>query len=71
MPRVFAMRNLRGIIALDLDDTLLNSKKELSDRNLSALKDADAAGYVVVPATGRFLTECRPLFGICLCSDMP
>lgn len=54
MPRVFAMRNLRGIIALDLDDTLLNSKKELSDRNLSALEDADAAGYVVVPATGRF-----------------
>jgi hydroxymethylpyrimidine pyrophosphatase-like HAD family hydrolase len=54
LPWVFAMHKLRGIIALDLDDTLLNSKKELSDRNLSALEAADAAGYVVVPATGRF-----------------
>jgi len=42
------------IIALDLDGTLLNSEKELSPRNLSALEKAAAAGIEIVPTTGRF-----------------
>lgn len=42
------------IIAFDLDDTLLNSKKELSAGNLAALQEAASAGVQVVPATGRF-----------------
>ena len=43
-----------GIIALDLDGTLLNSKKELSDANLQALQKAAEQGFVIVPTTGRF-----------------
>ena len=43
-----------GIIALDLDGTLLNSAKELSQGNLAALKAASEAGWEIVPTTGRF-----------------
>ncbi len=48
------MHNTKGIIALDLDGTLLNSNKELTPGNLAALKRAANAGYEVVPTTGRF-----------------
>ena len=43
-----------GIIALDLDGTLLNSAKELSQGNFAALAAAAEAGWAVVPTTGRF-----------------
>ena len=42
------------LIALDLDGTLLNSDKQLSERNYKALEAAAAAGIEIVPATGRF-----------------
>ena len=42
------------IIALDLDGTLLNSKKELSPASLAALERAAEAGIEIVPTTGRF-----------------
>jgi len=50
------MRNMKpaGIIALDLDGTLLNSQKELSRVNLQVLEKAAEAGYEIVPTTGRF-----------------
>lgn len=48
------MRKAAGIIALDLDGTLLNSRKELSSGNLAALERAAAAGYEIVITTGRF-----------------
>ena len=48
------MHKKKGIIALDLDGTLLNSKKELSEGNLAALKKAADAGWEIVPTTGRF-----------------
>ncbi len=41
------------IIALDLDGTLLDSKKKISDVNKKALKDASDNGIKVVIATGR------------------
>ena len=44
----------KGIIALDLDGTLLDSQKELSDRNLQALQKAHGEGWEIVPTTGRF-----------------
>ena len=44
------------IICLDLDGTLLNSRKELSPRNAAALERAAAAGAEIVPTTGRFFT---------------
>jgi len=42
------------LIALDLDGTLLDSQKRLSDENLAALTRAAEAGVHIVPTTGRF-----------------
>jgi len=42
------------IIALDLDGTLLDSGKNLSDANRAALARAAAQGVEIVPTTGRF-----------------
>lgn len=42
------------LIALDLDGTLLNSKKELTARTAAALEAAAARGIQIVPTTGRF-----------------
>ncbi len=53
-------RNIK-LVALDLDGTLLDSSKSLSDANRSALELAAARGVAVVPATGRFfdaIPEC-------------
>lgn len=41
------------LIAADLDGTLLNEKKEVSERNLNALYRAAERGILFVPATGR------------------
>lgn len=54
LPQVSTMRKIQGIIALDLDGTLLNSQKQLSSRNLYALESAAEAGWEIVPTTGRF-----------------
>ena len=43
-----------GIVALDLDGTLLDSQKRLSEVNRRALARAAAAGAQIVPTTGRF-----------------
>ena len=55
-PLVRTMRKMKpaGIIALDLDGTLLNSQKELSRVNLQVLEKAAAKGFLIVPTTGRF-----------------
>ena len=42
------------LIALDLDGTLLDSDKRLSERNRAALESAAARGIHIVPTTGRF-----------------
>lgn len=42
------------LICLDLDGTLLSSKKELSNRNKNALKEASLLGIQIVACTGRF-----------------
>ena len=46
------------LIALDLDDTLLNRKKEVSKKNLRIIGKAIKRGIEFVPVTGR------PFFGI-------
>lgn len=51
------------IIVLDLDGTLTNSKKEISDRNLSVLLEAQQRGVRVVLASGR------PTYGIAPLAD--
>lgn len=42
------------LILLDLDGTLLNSDKLISDREYSALERAHQMGVHIVPSTGRF-----------------
>lgn len=41
------------LIATDLDDTLLNAEKHISERNRQALERAAEKGILFVPATGR------------------
>lgn len=41
------------LIALDMDGTLLDSKKDLSERNLEALNLAIKKGIKIIPSTGR------------------
>ncbi len=48
------------LVAIDLDGTLLNDKKEISTRNQAALKKAKALGVKVVITTGRPLRGIRP-----------
>lgn len=43
------------LIALDLDGTLLNSKKEITEGNLRALERCIEQGITIVPCTGRTL----------------
>lgn len=48
------MEELRyRIIALDLDGTLLNDRKEISPRTFRALEEAHRMGAAIVPSTGR------------------
>ena len=48
------------IVALDLDGTLLDSQKRLSERNRAALERVAAKGVLVVPTTGRFFGMMPP-----------
>lgn len=54
MPMKRNSTNDLRIIALDLDGTLLDSQKRLSEANRAALAAAAANGAFVVPTTGRF-----------------
>ena len=48
------------IIALDLDGTLLDSRKNLSEANHAALAAAAEQGMLIVPTTGRFFGMMPP-----------
>ena len=48
------------LIASDMDDTLLNSKCQISARNEAAIRSALAAGKVFLLATGRMYVSVRP-----------
>ena len=45
------------LIGIDIDGTLLNSKKELTSGTLDALRQAADQGVEIVISTGRFLSE--------------
>ena len=47
------MRDIK-LIALDLDGTLLDSEKRLTEENARELEKAAQAGIEIVPSTGRF-----------------
>lgn len=46
------MNSLR-LVAIDLDDTLLNHEKEISPENLNALNEAQKQGVIISLVTGR------------------
>jgi Cof subfamily protein (haloacid dehalogenase superfamily) len=50
------------IIALDLDDTLLNEKRSITPGVRQAIADATAAGIIVVLASGRMLPSAMPIY---------
>ena len=54
------MGNDIKIIALDLDGTLLDSEKRLSEVNRAALERAAEKGVLIVPTTGRFFGMMPP-----------
>lgn len=47
------------LLAVDMDGTCLTDKKKISERTMSALKQAANNGIIVVPITGRSL-DCLP-----------
>lgn len=54
------MQNDIRIIALDLDGTLLDSQKRLSEANRAELERVAGKGILVVPTTGRFFGMMPP-----------
>ena len=48
-------RNIK-MIGFDLDGTLLNSNKEISDYTRDVMREAVKQGVIILPATGRPLT---------------
>ena len=49
------------LLALDLDGTLLNSRGEISQRNLEAIQKSRALDVHVAVVTGRRFRDCRPV----------
>ena len=49
------------LLALDLDGTLLNSRGEISNKNLEAIEQAEANGVLVTIATGRRFRDALPV----------
>ena len=57
------------IIALDLDDTLLNSRKEISAVNIEAVQKAHRQGYRIVITTGRHPKSAQRYLSLLNCLD--
>ena len=47
------------LIGLDMDGTLLNSKKKITPENMAAIEKAFSQGKEVVLSTGRSVAELR------------
>lgn len=47
------------LLALDLDDTLLDEQSQISERNLRAIAEAKRRGLLVTIATGRMFNSAR------------
>jgi len=56
------------MIAVDLDGTLLNSRKRISAEDAEALRDAAARGVEIVPVTGRNYSTALPMVADLLAS---
>lgn len=46
-------KDFKGFIGLDLDGTVFNNKKQISDKVIDSIKSAIDFGFVVAPVTGR------------------
>lgn len=62
------------MIVTDLDGTLLRPDKTVSDRTLAAIRAAQSAGILVIPATGRSVVDMpvvlpEPLHELAVCSN--
>ena len=55
------MTNPPRLVALDLDGTLLSRHAEITPRTRQAIADAVARGVIVLPATGRPLSNLPPV----------
>ena len=53
-----------SLIAFDMDGTLLNSKEEISERNIKAIRKAAAMGKVVAFCTGRSPDELKDYLSV-------
>lgn len=51
--------NKNYIIALDLDETLLNSEKKISEKNLDCLKKCKEKGFIIVISSARGYSSCK------------
>jgi Cof subfamily protein (haloacid dehalogenase superfamily) len=51
------------LVAIDMDGTLLDNRKIMSDANLAALKELEAAGIGLVICTGRHPSNARHVLG--------
>lgn len=49
------------LLAVDLDDTLLNEKSEVSEANKKAIQEAVARGVIVTIATGRMFESAQKI----------
>ncbi len=49
------------LLALDLDGTLLNSRGEITEKNIEAIRRAESAGVLVTIATGRRFRDALPV----------
>ena len=56
------------MIAVDLDGTLLNSRKSISEEDRAALVEAAARGVEIVPVTGRNYSTALPIVAELLAS---
>ena len=50
------------LVAIDIDGTLLNSKREITPEVFSAIQDAKAAGVKIIIATGRPIAGVQKLY---------
>ena len=58
------MNQSKKMIFLDLDGTLMDDQKNVPEYNMSAIKDALAAGHKVIICTGRPLCSAKKLFPV-------
>lgn len=58
---------IKGIIAIDLDGTLLNHNSSISEFTIETIKKVNQMGYMVVFATGRPLRSTIAFYEQCNC----